>query len=541
MIPIKKGIYMFEFPKNNLPQNTHSFIQCDSEKGFCRVCGKSSGSKQPMICKECGFIAHDECCENAYSYCKNTQTVTTGYCSTLDEYYAAFFSDHQPHFIKQSTVDDAVCQSCTNTIQGECLKCLCCNSCFHTNCKIYRDCKKCVSEESFHHLLHGAEGKCIVCKQSFEKRIGFHCCWCKLNVHTKCIGKLPSKCSFGQLSPIITKSTMKWNNLVVDCIKNSEEYYWCLANLNPRQLMNDDMKNIAPIIVHCQSQQSFNSTIQSFIEDDEEEINEIDATKEGYHQTQKLENVIQNKKEMNDEMQKQLRQSLDLDEENETKEDQIENEISETKESKQNEIKEKKEEIQQINKHEIIHVVTQGDLSQSLGWTIPMQQMMYEINHSLKTDVDVWSITNINKNFINYFGIGIDAYALRTPDIQSVKILLHKHIHVFLGDIQLDLHGYCGILMMNIPYYDGTRYVDNQDALMNDHMIEIVAFTSPNHFTICQNGNLIPKHIGTSRTLKIVVLKQIDSEIDGIPFILYKGVYEVRSLHQLQFLARFKN
>ena len=72
MIPIKKGIYMFEFNKNNIPNNRHSFVPCDTEKGYCRVCGKSLGLKQPMICKECGFLVHDECCENAYSYCSST-------------------------------------------------------------------------------------------------------------------------------------------------------------------------------------------------------------------------------------------------------------------------------------------------------------------------------------------------------------------------------------------------------------------------------------------------------------------------------------
>ncbi|GAB1224014.1 LOW QUALITY PROTEIN: hypothetical protein ENUP19_0170G0026 [Entamoeba nuttalli] len=76
-----------------------------------------------------------------------------------------------------------------------------------------------------------------------------------------------------------------------------------------------------------------------------------------------------------------------------------------------------------------------------------------------KLIVDIWNISHLNKEFCCYCGIGIDAYQLRTKENELIKIMLEKHIHVFLGDKQLNLKGLCGIIFMNIPFYQSTKFV----------------------------------------------------------------------------------
>ncbi|EKE39225.1 phorbol esters/diacylglycerol binding domain (c1 domain) domain containing protein [Entamoeba nuttalli P19] len=453
MIPINKGIYLYEFQKINIPLPTHSFLISENEKGYCNVCGKYCEKDETVLCQKCGIIVHYNCSEHAYSYCLTKLSYLSGYTLILEEYLAASYTPHQPHLIIESTTHPFICQSCNSEIKGKCYRCLCCDSVFHIDCKPLRDCKLCrTSDPLQHHMLHGADKFCFVCRESIERKAGFHCCWCSVNVHAKCLSLLPSHCSYGKFASVLTKPHIESNLLVVDCVNKSNEFYWSLLHLNPRQLVYSIKDYKSQIIVYCQNLQNFNSKLSLF-----------------------------------------------------------------------------------TNENKII--VTNGDLAQTFGWNIPFKDVIQNITHSVEINCDIWNISHLNKEFCCYCGIGIDAYQLRTKENELIKIMLEKHIHVFLGDKQLNLKGLCGIIFMNIPFYQSTKFVDQLDATLNDRLIEIIGFTSANHFAVCKSGCLMPKHIGTSRIIKVVVFEEIDFEIDGCLLKLSRGVYVIQSFRQLTFLA----
>ena len=140
MIPIPSGLYIFEFEKNNVPQMNHAFVSCEIEKGYCQVCGKSTSIKEYVQCSKCGLVAHQECCESAYTYCETKTTSEPSQCISLEEYLSNISSTEQKHYIVELESTQNICQTCNLPIQNKCYQCLCCDSTFHIDCKIYNDC-----------------------------------------------------------------------------------------------------------------------------------------------------------------------------------------------------------------------------------------------------------------------------------------------------------------------------------------------------------------------------------------------------------------
>ncbi|ELP94309.1 hypothetical protein EIN_130380 [Entamoeba invadens IP1] len=244
-VPYVRGYYSFDFPHINIPLSCHQFLPI-TEKSFCSVCKCSVTSKNGLICTKCGTIVHTTCRDKAYTSCEEIKSKDKGYTQSLEEYIAVSHSTSQPHLLVQSKTKSDVCQLCNLGIKSTCRKCLCCGAFFHDTCNPLRDCKKCYSSDTNsalqHHFIHGAKNvhlKCFVCKTPIQSNFGFTCVWCGMQVHTECLDKITYYCSCGRFGFLISRPTDLTDQYIFVCHFYTDEYYFLLRSVNPRQLVFD--------------------------------------------------------------------------------------------------------------------------------------------------------------------------------------------------------------------------------------------------------------------------------------------------------------